>query len=110
MNFRVFLNFSFKNIRMKILLVLLLQTFVLAQIPMHGPDKNQVLLNEPIDISGDFRNFSNTYYLADELSSFDPKSGEGKIMFKRYEYTTRQAFNNMLAALAPVQSNEFPSV
>ena len=34
-----------------------------AQIPMHSPDKNQALLNEPIDISSDFHNFSNTYYL-----------------------------------------------
>ena len=30
------------------------------------------LLNEPIDVSGDFRDFSNLYYLADRLAAFDP--------------------------------------
>ncbi len=80
-----------------------------AQIPMHSPDKNQALLNEPVDISGDFRNFSNTYYVADSLSTFDPKTGKGEITYRRYEYFTRQAFNNMLAVLRPVAANEFPT-
>jgi alpha-D-xyloside xylohydrolase len=81
-----------------------------AQIPMYSPDKNQELLNEPFDISGDFRNFSNTYYLADSLSSFDPATGKGEITYKRYQYFTRQAFDNMLAVLKPVVPNEFPTV
>jgi alpha-D-xyloside xylohydrolase len=80
-----------------------------SQIPMHSPDKNQALVNEPVDISGDFRNFSNTYYVADSLSTFDPKTGKGEITYRRYEYFTRQAFNNMLAVLKPVRPNEFPS-
>ena len=79
------------------------------QIPVHSPDINQRLLNEPIDISGDFRNFSNTYYLADSLSGFDPQNRQGKIMYRRYEYVTRQAFNNMLGVLQQVRPNEFPS-
>ena len=83
-------------------------TIALAQIPMHSPDKNQALLNEPVDISGDFRNFSNTYYVADSLSAFDPKTGKGEITYRRYQYFTRQAFNNMLAVLRPVCANEFP--
>jgi alpha-D-xyloside xylohydrolase len=87
-----------------------LHTFASAQIPMHSPDKNQALLNEPVDISGDFRNFSNTYYVADSLSAFDPKTGKGEITYRRYEYVTRQAFDNMLAVLRPVGANEFPTV
>jgi alpha-D-xyloside xylohydrolase len=81
-----------------------------GQIPLSSPDRNQALLNEPIDISSDFRNFSNTYYLADSLSAFDPQTGKGEITYRRYEYFTRQAFNNMLAVLKPVQANEFPAV
>ena len=81
---------------------------IVAQIPEHSPDKNQKLLNEPIDISGAFRNFSNTYYVADSLSAFDPATGKGEIKYKRYEYFTRLAFNNMLAVLRPVPPNEFP--
>jgi hypothetical protein len=37
------------------------------------------LLNEPVDVSGDFRDFSNLYYLADKLADFDPATGSGKI-------------------------------
>lgn len=79
-----------------------------AQIPISSGDKSSTLVNEPYDISGDFRNFSNTYYLADSLSAFDPKTGKGEITYRRYEYSTRQAFNNMLAVLKPVKPNEFP--
>src|SRR3990172_4270242 len=66
------------------------------------------LLNEPVDVSGDFRDFSNTYYLADRLAEFDPATHSGKITYQRAEYTTRQAFDNMLAKLKEVPANEFP--
>jgi len=88
----------------------LLSAEIKAQIPPHSPDFSQALLNEPVDISGDFRDFANTYYLADSLARFDPQAGAGEIVYRRYEYSTRQAFNNMLAALRPVQPNEFPTV
>ncbi len=67
------------------------------------------LLNVPIDISTDFRDFSNTYYFADSLADFDPVTASGKIVYKRYQYVTRQAFNNMLGVLRPVAANEFPT-
>ncbi len=91
-------------------LIASLYTIASAQIPMHSPDKIQHLLNEPIDLSSDFRNFSNTYYLADSLSAFDPATGKGEITYRRHEYVTRQAFNNMLAVLRLVGANEFPTV
>ncbi|HWC58860.1 MAG TPA: hypothetical protein VHC44_04130, partial [Verrucomicrobiae bacterium] len=37
------------------------------------------LLNDPVDVSGDFRDLSNFYYLADQLSGFDPATHSGKI-------------------------------
>jgi alpha-D-xyloside xylohydrolase len=66
------------------------------------------LLNEPIDVSGDFRDFSNLYYLADRLAAFDPATGAGKITWQRSQYVTRQAFDNMLAVVKPATPNEFP--
>ncbi|HTS19295.1 MAG TPA: TIM-barrel domain-containing protein [Verrucomicrobiae bacterium] len=69
----------------------------------------QTLLNEPIDVSTDFRNFSHTYYLADRLAEFDPATHSGMIHFQRGQYFTRQAFDNMLAILRPVEPNEFPA-
>ena len=67
------------------------------------------LLNEPVDVSPDFRNFSNIYYLADRLAEFDPVTCSGKIRYQRAQYFTRQAFDNMLAVLKPVEPNEFPA-
>src|SRR5580658_6306652 len=70
---------------------------------------DQALLNEPVDVSGDFRNFANTYFLADKLADFDPATGEGTIEWQRAQYYTRQAFDNMLAVVKPVDPNEFPT-
>ena len=66
------------------------------------------LLNVPVDISPDFRDFTNTYYLADSLSRFNPATASGEILYKRYNFVTRQAFDNMLGVLSPAKSNEFP--
>ncbi len=71
--------------------------------------QNLGLVNEPIDISADFYNFKNTYYFADSLASFDNNTASGTILYHRYEYTTRYAFNNMLGVLRPVAANEFPT-
>lgn len=90
------------------LLLLTAEAFSFAQIPI-GNNPLQHLQNEPVDISGDFRDFSNTYYLADSLASFDPVTVSGKILYHRYEYSSRVAFNNMLAILKPVKPNEFPT-
>ena len=67
------------------------------------------LVNEPIDISGDFRDFSDNYYLADHVASFDSAHGEGSLVYRRAAYVTRQAFDNMLASIQTVPPNEFPA-
>ena len=66
------------------------------------------LYNEPVDISFDFQDFKNTYYLSGDMVSFNPESGTGTIMYNRHEYSTRLAFDNMLGRLVPVPANEFP--
>ena len=45
------------------------------------------------DVSTDFYDLSNTYFLADSIVSFDAKKGEGLVQWKRYRLTPRQAFN-----------------
>ena len=47
----------------------------------------------PKDQSGDFMDLSNTYFLADSLTSFDVAKGEGLVQWKRYRLSPRQAFN-----------------
>ncbi|HZL13875.1 MAG TPA: alpha-xylosidase [Verrucomicrobiae bacterium] len=67
------------------------------------------LLNEPVDITGDFHDFSNLYYEADRLADFDPVTHTGKITYQRSEYFTSMSFNHMVAAIKPVEPNEFPA-
>jgi alpha-D-xyloside xylohydrolase len=78
-------------------------------LPLAAANPQLPLLNDPIDVSGDFRDFSDLYYLADKLADFDPTTGKGEITYQRSEYFTRQAFDNMLAVIKPVDPNEFPA-
>ena len=82
-------------------------TFV-ALLPIVAAGSAPPLLNDPVDISGDFRDFTNTYFLADSLAEFDPKTGSGKINYLRYQYFTRIAFDNTLAVLRPFEGITFP--
>ncbi len=45
------------------------------------------------DMSTDFYDLSNTYFLADSLVAFDAQKGEGLVQWKRYRLSPRQAFN-----------------
>lgn len=45
------------------------------------------------DVSTDFSDLSNTYFLADSLVSFDAAKGEGLVQWRRYRMSPRQAFN-----------------
>ena len=45
------------------------------------------------DMSTDFYDLANTYFMADSLVSFDAQKGEGLVQWKRYRMSPRQAFN-----------------
>ncbi len=62
------------------------------------------LLNDPVDISGDFRAMENFYYLADKVSAFDPATHSGKITYQRSQYAVRHAFDNDLAIITPARA------
>lgn len=66
------------------------------------------LLNQAIDISDDFRDLANTYFIADRLASFDAASGEGLVGWKRYRMTPRQAFNTNIQQVQELQMLDFP--
>ena len=67
-----------------------------------------VMLNSPVDISGDFHATENFYYLADQLTDFDPATHSGKITYQRAQLVPKHAFDNDLAAVTPCKPNEFP--
>lgn len=66
------------------------------------------LLNDRVDISGDFRALENTYYLADKVADFDPATHSGKMVYQRSQYRVRHAFDNDLSLITAVEPNEFP--
>jgi len=80
----------------------------LVQIESYAQTESNTLVNEPVDISPDFRNFTNTYYLADSLVSFDPATVSGTIQWQQCRYIRRYAFDNDMAALQPYPGNVFP--
>ena len=53
----------------------------------------QYLQCQAKDMSGEFSDLSNTYFLADSLAGFDLNKGEGLLNWKRYRLLPRQAFN-----------------
>ena len=66
------------------------------------------LLNDPVDVSGDFHAMQNFYYLADRVADFDPATHSGQITYQRAQYAVRHAFDNDLAVIKPAEPNEFP--
>jgi len=70
---------------------------------------SQTMLNEPLDLSGDFRNYSNTYFLADSLASFVPSTASGKVIWRRAEMFPAHAFNYTQHGIRRTVQNEFPS-
>ena len=63
----------------------------MAQVPTDGGV--QYLMNGPCDLSADFYDLGNTYFLADSLVNFDTEKCEGVVEWKRYRLSPRQAFN-----------------
>jgi alpha-D-xyloside xylohydrolase len=71
-------------------------------------DRPPGLLSDLVDISGDFHEYRNTYFLADKLAQFDPASGVGAIAWTRNQLYPRIAFNNMENVLQPFAGVTFP--
>ena len=74
----------------------------------HVNDGTSYLMNQPLDMSTDFRDLSNTLFFADHLESFDAKSGEGLVSWKRGHLMPRQAFNTNGAQPRKMRMLDFP--
>ncbi|MBZ5582026.1 MAG: alpha-xylosidase [Acidobacteriia bacterium] len=71
-------------------------------------DQPPGLLSDLVDISSDFHEYRNTYFLADKLASFDPATGAGAISWTRNQLYPRIAFSNMENVLRPFDGVTFP--
>lgn len=74
----------------------------------HVNDGTSYLMNQPLDMSTDFRDLSNTLFFADHLESFDAKSGEGLVNWKRGHLIPRQAFNTNGTQPRKMRMLDFP--
>lgn len=70
---------------------------------------NAYLLDQSIDVSRDFSDFTNTYFFVDSLTSFDTKTGRGTVVWKRLQLMPRQAFNANTYLHQPLKSLDFPN-
>ena len=66
------------------------------------------LLSDLVDISRDFQDYTNGYFLADRLAAFDPATAAGKLVWQRHQLSPRIAFSNMEAVLRPFEGVVFP--
>src|ERR1019366_1743891 len=71
-------------------------------------DHQPGLLNDILDISADFHEYRNTYFLADKLTGFDPATGAGTLNWTRNQQIPRLAFSNMETNLEPFKGATFP--
>jgi alpha-D-xyloside xylohydrolase len=81
---------------------------VLCQ-PAIAQSEHTTSINEPVDISPDFKSFTNAYFLADSVSAFNSGEMSGIIKWQRNRYSRRMAFNNEMVALYPANNEIFPA-
>lgn len=67
------------------------------------------MLDQSVDVSRDFSDFTNTYFFVDSLTSFDIKTGRGTVVWKRKQLMPRQAFNANTYLHQPLKSLDFPN-
>jgi alpha-D-xyloside xylohydrolase len=81
--------------------------FVAAVAVMSAAER-PALMSDLVDVSGDFHDFRNTYFLADSLAGFDPAAGTGSILWQRNALYPRIAFDTMEGVLRPFPGLTFP--
>lgn len=79
--------------RKSILTLCALSLAIASQAQLKTNNGIEYLQCQAPDVSGDFSDLANTYFLADSIAGFDLNKGEGLLNWKRYRLAPRQAFN-----------------
>lgn len=66
------------------------------------------VLNDPVDVSNDFQNFENVYFIGSKVTDFNPATGQGTLQWDRYLRSTTLSFNKIDVTLARGRATEFP--
>ncbi len=82
----------------------------LAAAPAMAQSGNQPppLLSDLVDVSRDFRDYTNAHNLADHATAFDPATGSGRLVWLRHQLYPRITFDSMEAVLRPFDGVVFP--
>lgn len=88
----------------------LLLTLALCLAPAAFAEPPMRLLNSGVDVSSDFASYSNAYFLADRVASFDASNASGEIGWQRNNRYPRVAFNTVIPVLRPFGGLTFPDV
>ena len=72
------------------------------------PQETGALMNVPMDVSTDFSDFTNQFFFADKLISFDGATGCGLVQWKRESLYARQAFNTVTVLPQKLKMLDFP--
>ncbi|MBX7172228.1 MAG: DUF4968 domain-containing protein [Pyrinomonadaceae bacterium] len=66
------------------------------------------VLGDPVDVSSDFQKSDNVYFVGNQLTDFNPATGEGKIKWDRYLRGLGLNFNKIDLSLSKGKATEFP--
>jgi len=66
-------------------------------------------LGDPIDVSQDFRQPQNVYFVGSRVKDFDPATGTGSLVWDRYLQTSSLNFNKLDIGLTRGKATEFPT-
>lgn len=88
-----------------------LSSVVAGTVPARAQAGNQPprLLNDIVDVSRDYHDFTNAFYVADRLTGFDPATASGQLTWVRHQLLPLFAFDNMRAGLRPFPGAVFPA-
>jgi alpha-D-xyloside xylohydrolase len=79
-----------------------------AAVSLPAAQTGPALLADRIDVSPDFHDFANTYYVADTVVAFDPATASGTLKWIRNQRYPRLAFNYVEGVLRPFEGVTFP--
>lgn len=92
-------------------LLLVLGCLVASATPALAQAGNQPpsFLSDVVDVSRDYGDFTNAFYIADRLEKFDPATGAGQVTWLRQQLVPLFAFDNMRPGLKPFPGSVFPA-
>jgi alpha-D-xyloside xylohydrolase len=67
------------------------------------------VLGDPVDVSQDFQQPQNVYFVAARIKDFDPAKGTGRVIWDRFLRSTSLNFNKVDVGISRGRATEFPA-